>query len=1506
MAKGNDLAVAYVQLLPSFDKFFAKAASDLSAKASEFKKYGAQAGASWAQGFAANAKATTSSTATPSGGGGIGASGAAVAGAGAVLGAEVGAELGAVEAAAGAAGLRVGTNFAQGLTKSGALLSGAGTALTAGVTVPLVAVGALATNSAIQFESAFAGVRKTVNASEEEFAQLEQGIRDLGKEIPATREEIAKVTELGGQFGVPNENLLEFTRTVVDLGVATNLSSEEGALLLAQFANITGLPTDQFDNLGSTIVDLGNNLSTTEDRIAQFALRLGGQGSIIGLTQDQILGFSAALASVGIMPEAGGTAFSRVFQRISDAVETGNEDLQAFADTTGLTVEQFEALYDTDPSALINQFVKGLGEVASSGGTTPLLDELELVDVRIRDSLQRLAGSEDILGKALGISSSAWQENIALTTEAERRYATTESQLQIFQNRIGDVGVTLGEVLLPAVNGLLGALQPVLDGAQNFAEFFGELPEPVQKTALAIGVVAAASGPLAALLGRIATGLGSVALNSGAATTGMTSYAAATSQAATAQTALAAAQARNAATMAGSAAAPAAAPAAAGGAAAAASGLGRGLLAALLAINLTADATELFTGRAEDATAAANALNDALSEGTVTATGFAEAAAADNFNRSPIGGLIDNTNDLVRGQGSIGGVDVEYREIDRAIRDVAKNGTDALTALKSELIDQQSTVQRNTEEWETLSYAIRQVNAEAGIERDPGTLGEGVGSSIAGKNAQDRAALEGTVGILKPLGIGVRLIESAVPASESFAKSLAKVQAEGKLAAVGITAAATAADSYRAAIENAGTDDNVLSSALTAGAGFRGLLEGGGFQDSESERQGRARKIAQEQDRLATEMRDSATSTEAFDNAIKRLNPELAVLEANTQAAAAAGNAYRKSIEDSSYIDDVIGSTVSLGDAYKTARKSIRGLPADLDLAAVSLGKLKPRQQRAVEGVLALGEATADYLGTLIESGRSNAEVVSEADRLRESYVAQFRQLGLNEQQIRKYLEAMGLTPEQVNTAIKVSGIEESRAKLEAYASLLEGKIPGSVASSVIASIEAGDIEGAAAQLARFAATNPIDIPLTVTVDQPAITTAQDALDELERQTLDLPQAYNAVTAALGGYTEDQERGLQALITQGDAAQDVIAELIAKGVQTGDLGFTEANDAADRFRSKFTDILAQYGIVGAEAEAYLDDLLQLDEVDVENSIKLAGMDAALTEITLYQDLLKAIGVGLPAEVGKLIAENLRDKNYEGVAAILEQFTSGELGLTPEPVTLGVEVDTLPAQGEIEFFRLDENGKPVTITADAATKLAEEGVQVFRVDEEGTILEVPVDANTDAARSAAAALFFDIGRLAPIMKVGIQFAVDAGAAAGTAVKAGADRFAQSAVGGRGNYGYGFNPYDIDNNPDTPFATGGYVSGPGTGTSDSIQARLSNGEYVMTAGAVRSLGVDFLDKLNKGYVPGFAMGGLVGDTPAPASTLGGVNVDYTVVEATSRPTAEDLVRVTNSALFLGASG
>jgi hypothetical protein len=70
-----------------------------------------------------------------------------------------------------------------------------------------------------------------------------------------------------------------------------------------------------------------------------------------------------------------------------------------------------------------------------------------------------------------------------------------------------------------------------------------------------------------------------------------------------------------------------------------------------------------------------------------------------------------------------------------------------------------------------------------------------------------------------------------------------------------------------------------------------------------------------------------------------------------------------------------------------------------------------------------------------------------------------------------------------------------------------------------------------------------------------------------------------------------------------------------------------------------------------------------------------------------------------------------------------------------------------------------------------------------------------------------------------------------------------------------------------------ATGGYIVGPGTSTSDSIPVRLSNGEYVIRASTVDKFGIPFFDALNKGVIPMMAGGGMVSRYPSIAAGMAG---------------------------------
>lgn len=370
------------------------------------------------------------------------------------------------------------------------------------VGVVAIAATALSVKAAIGWQSAWAGVTKTVNGTPAELAKVEEGLRSLAKTLPSAHDEIAAVAEAAGQLGIKTGSVVAFTNTMIDLGETTNLSADEAATSLARFMNIMGTSQDDVDRLGSAIVALGNNYATTEAEIVAMSMRLAGAGRQIGLSEGEVLGLSTALSSVGIEAEAGGSAFSTLMVNIASEVETGGADLELFAKTSGKTADEFKAQWEKDPAAALTGFIEGLGNVEEQGGSTlQTLADLGITEIRMRDALLRASAASDMFTGAMDDGNTAFDENNALAAEAAQRYATVESQLQVMSNRVSDAAISFGQVFLPAVSA-------ASDGIGDMADFLGALDPKMQgaiaTVALLGGGVALAGGVFLLALPKIA------------------------------------------------------------------------------------------------------------------------------------------------------------------------------------------------------------------------------------------------------------------------------------------------------------------------------------------------------------------------------------------------------------------------------------------------------------------------------------------------------------------------------------------------------------------------------------------------------------------------------------------------------------------------------------------------------------------------------------------------------------------------------------------------------------------------------------------------------------------------------------------------------------------------------------------------------------------------------------------------------------------------------------------
>ena len=344
-----------------------------------------------------------------------------------------------IQGSAGQVGKGVG-QLAGGLVRLGAV---AATAAAGGLI--------FAAKAAIDFEDAFAGVRKTADLTEAEFTQLATAFRKMATTIPIGANELARLGETAGALGITGvANIQEFARVTALLGVTTNLTADAAAESLGHISTILKLTGEDYQRFASALVDLGNKGASTEDQIAAIAERAAGGAASLRLSTPDLLGWSAAIANLGVEAEAGGTNLQAFFMDAIKFTAEAGDEMRTLAEVSGLTVAQWKAEFGTNPGSALSQFIVGLGKLNGEQQILAL-GMLGWDDRRIARALTGLAANTDNLTDALANSNAAWDANTALSVEAQKRFDTLKSKLQILRNNFIEAAMIVGEGFTPAL-----------------------------------------------------------------------------------------------------------------------------------------------------------------------------------------------------------------------------------------------------------------------------------------------------------------------------------------------------------------------------------------------------------------------------------------------------------------------------------------------------------------------------------------------------------------------------------------------------------------------------------------------------------------------------------------------------------------------------------------------------------------------------------------------------------------------------------------------------------------------------------------------------------------------------------------------------------------------------------------------------------------------------------------------------------------------------------------------
>jgi TP901 family phage tail tape measure protein len=346
-----------------------------------------------------------------------------------------------------------------GLIKSFGLMAGAGGALA-------LLTGQLKSGitTAISFESAFAAVKKTVDATTDEYTAMRKELIQLSKQTGATAESLFEAAGSAGQLSVAKEDIVEFTRIMSEMALSTDLTAEEAAIGFAKWSNITQITKKELDNLTSAVVALGNKSGAFESNILAISLRFAGVAKSVGLTDAEIAGLGATITEVGIEAEAGGTSISSIFEEIQRATVDGGKQLELFAALSGRSIKQFKDAFKVDAAGTLLDVAQGFDSFIKAGGVAiEVMDTLKLDADRVGRTFRSLAGNIDKAKQNLDLATQAFEDNTARSAEAEERYKTAATKIDKMKASFSALKNEIFDDAIPAVNSFTEALSKFFD-----------------------------------------------------------------------------------------------------------------------------------------------------------------------------------------------------------------------------------------------------------------------------------------------------------------------------------------------------------------------------------------------------------------------------------------------------------------------------------------------------------------------------------------------------------------------------------------------------------------------------------------------------------------------------------------------------------------------------------------------------------------------------------------------------------------------------------------------------------------------------------------------------------------------------------------------------------------------------------------------------------------------------------------------------------------------------------
>lgn len=402
------------------------------------------------------------------------------------------------------------------------------------------------------YETSIANIKRVISDLSE--SSIED-LKTMAVETGTAFDQIADYATISGSLGLAGDEVTEFTKAMIDLNTATGgvFNGEEGAKGIAVFLKQMGLGTEEAENFGSAVVEIGRRYADIGDETVNIATKMTALSAVIDTNQYELLGLAGVMADIGLSADTNANAINRsflqidkilsggvkdadsklqllaktagmtseqfrdawgknamnafltfvdglrssVFNDINSSIERADGTINQYAETLGWTADQFQRAWGEDSKKVLDMYIEALGELGEDGeSASSVLSGIGLSSVFTAQTLLRLAGSGNEVRDAIELVNDAWSRNTALQESAQNIYDTTERKLQGLFESLKQLGGSLVDNFTPTI-------KDMVDNFTVLAQNVGKMSPAMQKLVTYFVAFGAGLSPVAKGLGEL-------------------------------------------------------------------------------------------------------------------------------------------------------------------------------------------------------------------------------------------------------------------------------------------------------------------------------------------------------------------------------------------------------------------------------------------------------------------------------------------------------------------------------------------------------------------------------------------------------------------------------------------------------------------------------------------------------------------------------------------------------------------------------------------------------------------------------------------------------------------------------------------------------------------------------------------------------------------------------------------------------------------------------------------